>query len=91
MAVERTVAVGWIDLRAIVFQCVECNASITLRPDVTEQVAKEIEDHCPAGHFWADGHTRVIAAVLRGLRSAMQEQPKFKVLLQFDAAEPRAT
>lgn len=91
MAVERRVTVGWGDLRAIVLECTTpgCGARLTLPPEAAKD-AERIDDRCPAGHWWTEPahRTAAAAAALRELRSALQDRPKFRVLLQFDAEEP---
>jgi hypothetical protein len=94
MTIEHKFIVGLEEIKAIVFECVECKARIVLTP---ENVGNTPPNKCPRGHSWewsmTDEHRNVDGSShvfffrsLKNLRDAARSET-FRILLEFD--EPK--
>jgi hypothetical protein len=92
MTVERKIVVGLTDIKAISFQCDNCEYRITMSPDKVSQLPAS----CLNGHRWISGEVGMIALpplllfgnTISKLRTlAEQKALGFKILLEFD--EPK--
>lgn len=98
MTVERTLIVGFDDLKAVAFQCKNCGARISIQ-------AKSLRDvplacgSCNARWRTAGGQAVTVESAATGLIEAIvtlrvlirENQDLFRVLLEFEEPKPAAS
>lgn len=91
MTFEHKIIVGLEEIKAIIFRCTSCTASISVQPDGTPT----IPTNCPNGHQWQcergtntqDGAVGRFIRSLEELRKPIYEKQGFKIFLEFE--EPK--
>ena len=93
MTFEHKITVGLEDIKAVIFRCLSCTASVSVSPDGIAAIPHS----CPNGHQWQieSGTTSLGGAVNRfvqsveELRKPIYEKIGFKILLEFEG--PKAS
>lgn len=85
MRMKRRVVGGWAEARAVVFECRDCGASITIPTNADPKKIESVE-RCPAdaGHSWVGTPDLTVISIFKALPRGLGEGQPFRVLLEFD-------
>lgn len=88
MTLERRIVFNLTEVTAVGFECLTCQAKVSLNPDKAEAPP----DKCPAGHAWdwnvntgyrsTDSPFRAFLSALGKLRDPLCERMGFRLLLE---------
>jgi hypothetical protein len=96
MTFERKIMVGLDDIRAIAFQCKQCEYRVTMSPDNLSGIT--VPQHCPNGHDWNNGVNEALVippillftSMLAKLRVLLKQGALgFTILFEFDEPQVR--
>ncbi|MGD0306717.1 MAG: hypothetical protein ABSC71_17980 [Candidatus Acidiferrales bacterium] len=90
MTFEHKLSANLTEIKAVVFECVTCNARIAIPVEVLSNPPSQ----CPQGHAWDwnfsdSGHSnpvpvKAFLGALKFLRNPMIEKTGFRLLLEYE-------
>jgi len=94
MTFEHKIVIGPEEIKAVVFQCNECNSKTSIVPEKLEAPPHR----CPQGHAWewsipgeyqeASSPFVCFFVGLKRIRDPMSHRAGFKILLEFEEPKP---
>ena len=87
MTYERRIVVSLDEIKAVVFECGQCNSRTAIAPDKLTS----IPENCPNGHLWQSiglAHTGAFINSLRHFKDPIYEKAGFKIFLEFEEPKP---